>query len=187
MGWGRREAYLFLQLDEPNDTCYNPAQRVNPIQLPHWSDLIIDSGVCLMFDNDDPAQRKALIRALQASGLDAAEYSSGGGIMHVIVPLLDDSTDPATVNASDPSLRTELETGVLSWPHSASLLIATGSAYKPCDVGLFGYNGRTGEQVELPEWEVAKSLQEAEALFQRFWNERDRWLGFFLDGKLDVR
>jgi hypothetical protein len=40
--------------------------------------------------------------------------------------------------------------------------------------------------VDLPEWEEAKSLEEAKALFQRFWDERDRWLRSFLAGELDV-
>ncbi|MGD8465179.1 MAG: hypothetical protein PVI09_15035 [Anaerolineae bacterium] len=139
-----------------------------------------------MFDNDDPAQRKELIQALQASGLDATEYGPGGSIMHVIVPLLDEYGEPHTITASDPDLRKELEAGLQVWEHEVLLCIATGSAHKPCEVGLFGYNGQTGRQVDLPEWEEAKSLEEAKALFQRFWDERDRWLRSFLAGELDV-
>ena len=138
-----------------------------------------------MFDNDDPAQRKALIQALQACGLGATEYSSGGGIMHVIVPLLDGYGDPP-ITASDPDLRKELEAGLQAWKHEALLCIATGSAYKPCEVGLFGYNGQTGRQVDLQEWKEARSLEEAKALFQRFWDMRDKWLKAFLAGELDV-
>ena len=139
-----------------------------------------------MFDNGDPGHRKALIRTLQGRGLDAIEYSSGGGIMHVMVPLLDACTDPPTVTASDPSLRIELESGLQIWPHKALLCIATGSAYELCEVGLFGYNGQTGDQVELTKWEKTSSIEEAETVFQRFWDERDRWLRSFLAGELDV-
>ena len=140
-----------------------------------------------MFDNDNPAHRNALIQALQSSGLEAAEYTSGGGIMHVIVTLLDSYTDPPTINTTDRNLGMELESRLASWSHEAFLCIATGSANEPCEVGLFGYNGQTGGQVELPEWEEANSLQEAEALFWQFWNERDRWLELLLAGKLDVQ
>ena len=138
-----------------------------------------------MFDNDDPDQREELIQALQAVGLEAGEWDSGGGITHVITPLLDPYSDPPTINAQDPALRSEFEGGLQVWPHEASLYIATNSLQTTCDIGLMGSDGRTGDQVATANWEHVDSLEEAVSLFQQLWDERDRWLRAFLVGELD--
>jgi hypothetical protein len=44
-----------------------------------------------MFDNDNPNDREQLVEKLQAKGLPAFEFDSGGSILHVIVPLLQSS------------------------------------------------------------------------------------------------
>ena len=139
-----------------------------------------------MFDNDDPEQREELIQALQAAGLEAGEWDSGGGITHVIVPLLDPYTVPPTINAQDPGLRSEFEDGLRIWPYEASLYIATNSLQTPCEIGLMGNDGQTGRQAATAEWKPVGSIEEAVSLFQRFWSERDKWLMALLAGDLDA-
>lgn len=144
----------------------------------------IQSGGVPMFDNDEPEDRERLIAALQAVGLDASEFESGGGITHVIVPLIDPFSSPPQVSARDLELRTKIEAGLGVWPKMTSLYIASNSLRTACEVGLFGDDGRTGAQVSSPEWPHADSLEEAVALFREFWDERDRWLRIFLAGDL---
>ena len=139
-----------------------------------------------MFDNDDPEQREELIQALQAAGLPAGEWDSGGDITHVIVPLLDPYTDPPTINAQDPELRSEFDAGLESWEYEASLYIATNSLQTACEIGLMGSDGRTGAQVATADWKPVNSIEEAVSLFRRYWDERDRWLGAFLAGEIDT-
>ena len=62
-----------------------------------------------IFDNDDPLQREGLIQALRSADLDASKYESGGGITHVVVPLIDPFSNPPQVSATDPELRAEIE------------------------------------------------------------------------------
>lgn len=157
----------------------------------HISDLeqyvsrqILQAGGLPMFDNDDPEQREELIQALQAAGLAAGEWDSGGDITHVIVPLLDPYTDPPTINAQDPDLRSEFADCLRGWSYEASLYVATNSLQTACEIGLMGGDGRTDAQVATADWEPVNSLEEAVSLFQRYWNERDRWLRAYLAGKL---
>ncbi len=170
-----------------------PGEKRGKTWFVHISDLerylsgqIDKAGGLPMFDNDDPEQREELIQALQAAGLEAGEWDSGGGITHVIVPLLDPYSDPPTINAQDPSLRPGLEGGLRAWPHEASLYIATNSLQTTCDIGLMGSDGRTGDQVATANWEHVNSLEEAVSLFQQLWDERDRWLGAFLAGEINA-
>lgn len=139
-----------------------------------------------MFDNDAPLQRGNLIEALRATGLEAGEWDSGGGIMHVIVPLLNLYTDPPTICAQDPGLRSKLEVGLQAWLHSASLYIATNSLRTACEIGLVGDDGQTGAQVTTADWEHVDSLEEAVSLFQGYWDERDKWLEAFLRGDINT-
>ena len=139
-----------------------------------------------MFDNDDPDKREELIQALQAAGLEAGEWDSGGGITHVIVPLLDPYADPPRIYTRDPAVFSELWAGLQAWPHEASLYIATNSLQTTCDIGLMGSDGQTGRQAATPSWQPVRSLEEAVSLFQRFWNERDKWLRALLAGELNA-
>ena len=139
-----------------------------------------------MFDNDDPNQRQDLIRALKSIGLNAWEFNSGGGIMHVVVPLLDRICDPPVVQAQDPEIRSYLENGIKVWPHETCLYIATNSLRTTCEVGLMGNDGRTGNQVTSAEWEHVDSLGEVVSVFQRYWRERDTWLRKLISGELAV-
>lgn len=139
-----------------------------------------------MFDNDDPEQRTSLIQALQAVGLDAWELNSGGGVMHVIVTLLDGTVYPPVISAQDPGLRASLEDVVKTWPHDSTLYIATNSLQSECDIGLMGNDGRTDAQVAMSEWKHADSLEEAVSVFQQIWYERDQWLEALIAGQLTL-
>ena len=110
-------------------------------------------------DNDDPEHRRMLIAALREEGLDAYEYHSGGGLMHVVVDLVNDA------------------------PEGEDLLqIATGSVASPCDVGLIGW-GPDGN-VWTPEFVRTPPLADAVAAFRRFYAERTRWITAFREGWL---
>jgi hypothetical protein len=137
-----------------------------------------------MYDNDDPVQRANLIKVIAAYGLDAWEFNSGGGIMHVVVTILDTSVEPPIISAQNPDLQGQLEEAVKTWSHEATLYIATNSLRTNCEIGLMGNDGRTGSQVASAEWEHVDSLDEAVFVFRKFWNERDRWLQDFVEGKL---
>jgi len=52
-----------------------------------------------MFENDNPNDREQLIEKLRAKGLPALEFDSGGGILHVIVPLLQSSKRGLEIHA----------------------------------------------------------------------------------------
>ena len=139
-----------------------------------------------MFDNDDSVQRASLIQALQSVGLEAWELNSGGGIMHVIVTLLDGAVDPPVISAQDPKLRADLVDALKAWPYDSTLYIATNSLQSECDIGTMGNDGRTDAQVATSEWKHADSLEEAVLAFRQLWAERDSWLNKFVEGKLEA-
>lgn len=109
-------------------------------------------------NNDDPANRETLIHNLNARGIPAYEYHSGGGIMHVAVNLIDDA-----------------ETEDL-------LQIATGSAETCCDLGLMGW--RDGGSWEGADWIPIASMQEAEEHIHLLWEDREKLCARFLGGTL---
>lgn len=111
-------------------------------------------------DNDEPSHRAALIEALRAEGLDAYEYHSGGGLMHVVADL---------VNQED---------------GEDLLQIATGSVASPCDVALMGWNESGNVQNE--DWIRTPSLRDAVTAFKRYHADRDTWIRRFHAGELDV-
>ena len=61
-----------------------------------------------MFENHNPNDRELLIEKLRAKGLPASEFDSGGGILHVIVPLLRSSERGLEIHTQDSELRIEL-------------------------------------------------------------------------------
>lgn len=110
------------------------------------------------FDGDRAEHRAALISLLQAEGLKAYEYHSGGGLFHVCVDLLNE-TDP-------------------DW-----LAIATGETDGPA-IGLMGE--RDGHQVESGFDDAPKTFGDMTARFQAFWNERENWIAMFRASALDL-
>ncbi len=112
------------------------------------------------FDNDLSEHRQALIEALRAEGLGAYEYHSGGGIMHVVVDLVNEE-------GSDDLLQ-----------------ITTGSVSSPCDVMLMGWNENGNVQNE--KWTHTPTLREAVEAFRTFLATRQVWIERFRSGALNV-
>jgi hypothetical protein len=128
-----------------------------------------------MFDNDNPNDRAQLIEKLQAKGLPASEFDSGGGILHVIVPLLRSSKQGLEIHAQDSELRLELERALEYNPYHPHLFIATTSSSTSCEIGLMGEDAY-GEVISTYDWELIPSVKLAAAIFEGFWNKRDEWL-----------
>lgn len=137
-----------------------------------------------MFENDDRAQRKRLIKALVKDGLDAWELNSGGDTMHVIVTLFDFTVDPPVNTATDATLRAKLENAVKGWISDGYLYIATNSLQSDCEIGLMGIDGTTDAQVSLETWRPIDSLEEAVKTIQQHWNDRDKHIRAYLEGEL---
>lgn len=110
-------------------------------------------------NNDEPEHRQALIHALRREGLEAYEFHSGGGTMHVVVDLVNE-------------------------PGGDLLQIATGSAASPCDVGLMGWRNQANVQDET--WIAALTQKQAVTAFRQYWEERSDWVHCFERGDLDI-
>lgn len=137
------------------------------------------------FENDDPSHRKALIQVLDSAGLNALEFNSGGGIMHVLVPLIDPYSDSEISSAENPEIAQKIITYQKKCKEEVSLYIATGSAASSCDIGFIGDDGY-GNQVDSPVWDHAETLDDAVNIFLKLWQERDHWLQEFIEGKLSL-
>lgn len=112
-------------------------------------------------NNDEPIHRQALIQALQSQGLDAYEYNSGGGTMHVCVDLVDGEASPDEL-----------------------LQITTGSADSPCDVGIMGYSA--SGQAQSPDFIRTPTLEDAVSAFKDCYRERDQWVERLRAGELNT-
>ena len=112
------------------------------------------------FDNDLSEHRQALIEALRAEGMNAYEYHSGGGLMHVVVDLVNEE-------GSDDLLQ-----------------IATGSVSSPCDVMLMGWNEQGN--VQSDSCIRTLTLADATSAFTSYTAESEMWLEKFRSGALDV-
>ena len=137
----------------------------------------------MRFENDDPSHRKALIRALDSAGFNASEFNSGGGVMHVMMPLIDPYSDNGISSVENPETAKKTADYLKKCKEEASLYIATSSAASNCDIGFIGDDGY-GNQVESPLWEHAGTLDDAVNIFLKLWQDRDYWLHEFLEGKL---
>jgi hypothetical protein len=114
----------------------------------------------LELDSDREDHRRALIRALAEEGLDPYEYHSGGGLMHVVVDLVNEEGGEDL------------------------LQIATGSVASPCDVGLMGWNENGNVQDE--SYTRTPMLGDAVAAFKRYWSEKEVWVTRFRAGELNL-
>jgi hypothetical protein len=137
-----------------------------------------------MFKNDNPNDREQLIEKLQAKGLPASEFDSGGGILHVIVPLLRSSEQGLEIHAQDSELRLELERALEYNPYHPHLFIATTSSRTSCEIGLMGEDAY-GEVISTYDWEAIRDVELAAAIFEGFWNKRDEWLQKWMAGDLN--
>jgi len=137
-----------------------------------------------MFDNENPNDREQLIEKLQAKGLPASEFDSGGGILHVIVPLLRSSEQGLEIHTQDSELRIELERALEYNPYHPRLFIATNCSRTSCEIGLIGEDAY-GEVISTYDWELIPDVELAVAIFEGFWNKRDEWLQKWMAGALN--
>ncbi len=137
-----------------------------------------------MFQNDNPNDREQLIEKLQAKGLPACEFDSGGGIFHVIVPLLQSSERGLELHAQDSELRLEIESALEYNPYHPHLFIATNNLRTSCEIGLMGEDAY-GEVISVYDWELIPDVEFAVAIFEGFWNKRDEWLQKWMAGVLN--
>jgi hypothetical protein len=137
-----------------------------------------------MFENDNPNDREQLIEKLQAKGLPAFEFDSGGGILHVIVPILRSSEQGLEIHAQDSKLHLELERALAYNPYHPHLFIATTSSRTSCEIGLMGEDAY-GEVISTYDWELIPDAKLAVAIFEGFWNKRDEWLQKWMAGVLN--
>jgi hypothetical protein len=137
-----------------------------------------------MFENDNPNDREQLIEKLQAMGLPAFEFDSGGGFLHVIVPLLQSSERGLEIHAQDSELRIELERALEYNPYHPHLFIATNNLRTSCAIGLMGEDAY-GEVISTYDWEFISDVELAVAIFGGFWNKRDEWLQKWMAGALN--
>ena len=137
-----------------------------------------------MFENDNPNDRAQLIEKLQAKGLPAFEFDSGGGILHVIVPLLRSSEQGLEIHAQDSELRLKLERALEYNPYHPHLFIATNCSRTSCEIGLTGEDAY-GEVISTYDWELIPDVKLAAAIFEGFWSNRDEWLQKWMAGALN--
>ncbi len=137
-----------------------------------------------MFENDNPNDREQLVEKLQAKGLPAFEFDSGGGILHAIVPLLRLSEQGLEIHAQDSELRLELERALEYNPYHPHLFITTNNLRASCEIGLMGEDAY-GEVISAYDWELIPNVELAVAIFEGFWNKRDEWLQKWLTGALN--
>jgi hypothetical protein len=137
-----------------------------------------------MFENDNPNDREQLIEKLQAKGLPAFEFDSGGGILHVIVPLLRSSEQGLEIHAQNSELHLELERALEYNPYYPHLFIATNCSRASCEIGLMGEHAY-GEVISTYDWELIPDVELAAAIFEGFWNKRDEWLQKWMAGALN--
>ena len=137
-----------------------------------------------MFESHNPNDREQLIEKLRAKGLPASEFDSGGGILHVIVPILRSSERGLEIYAQDIELRRELERALEYNPYHPHLFIATNNLRTSCEIGLMGEDAY-GEVISTYDWELIPDVELAAAIFEGFWNKRDEWLQKWMAGALN--
>lgn len=133
-----------------------------------------------MFENDNPEDREKLVEELIRHDLNAFEWNSGGGIYHVIVPLINPYDDSISIHAQDKNLVEEMQANIANWPDDTYLFIATNSLQSDCEIGLMGQSGKNGNPVSSPDWKFINYLDEAVKEFQSIWEDRDEWIGKLL-------
>ena len=129
-----------------------------------------------MFENDNPEDREKLVEELIRHDLNAYEWNSGGGIYHVIVPIINTYNDSNLIHAQDKNLIENMQANIADWPDETYLYISTNSLQSDCEIGLMGQSGKNGNPVSSPDWKFITSLDEAAKEFQCIWEDRDEWI-----------
>ena len=136
-----------------------------------------------MLDNDNPEHRADLVAQLRAKGLPAFEWSSGGDINHVVLPLRQEGDEGYEINAENGDLAPELHTILEHSQHNPHLFIATNSLLTSCEIGLMGEDV-DGEFVASENWRHAADFESAVGLFEEFWQNGHEWLRKWVDGEI---
>jgi len=137
----------------------------------------------MMLDNDNSVDRADLAAQLRAKGMPAFEWSLGGDLTHVVVPLLQEGEEGYEINSLDGDLGLELHAILEHGAHNPYLFIATNSLESACDIGLMGED-IYGQFVGSAHWEHAAEVEDAIGLFRGFWENGDEWLRKWADGDL---
>ena len=138
-----------------------------------------------MLDNDNPDHRAELVKRLNAKGLPAFEWESGGGIVHVVVPLLQEGETRYEINAESTELISDLQKALKHNPYNPHLYIATNSLQTSCEIGLMGEDAY-GNFVSSKNWDRVIEFEAAEKSFYSLWKNRDNWLRKWVSGELDT-
>jgi hypothetical protein len=136
-----------------------------------------------VFENDDPKDRKELIRRLIAKGMPSFEFNSGSGIIHVVVPLIESSGSGFEINAQNEELIMELKKALENNPYNPHLFIATNSLRTSCEIGLMGEDAY-GNFISTGDWEYTPDIEKAQVIFDNYWNSRDKWIRKWVAGEL---
>lgn len=124
----------------------------------------------------DAQERGHLIQVLEEAGLPAHEQRMAGGVQ-VIVALFDRNTDPITVEVERPDLSEYMGQAAKSLPEDAYLYIGSRMKGSEQQVGLLA-NGVPS--FDFNDWQTVSRLQEAQAAYLHFWDQRDAYLNEFV-------
>ena len=138
----------------------------------------------ITYDNNNPDHRILLVEALKERGIPAFEWNSGGGIYHVIVPLISDSESNPEINSEDSTLVSIVLNILKRSSYNPFLFIATNSLRTSCDIGLMGEDPNTGDQVGSINWIYAAELKGVIKQIQKHWDKRDILIKSWVEGSL---
>ena len=127
-----------------------------------------------MFDETRPQDRSRLLEVLQEKELEAREFEEDGDV-HVVVPLLDLSTQPKVIATLNPELRTYLSEAGARWSQETYLFIATHHDPEQA-VGLMYEHPDADREFTFENWQPVNTLEEAIEAFENFWDQRDSFL-----------
>lgn len=131
------------------------------------------------FQNEKLSHRAHLLELLKRSGFPAQELNSGGGTMHVVVPLFDACyQDKVIIEAQADHLKSKLSEIAQTLRWEAYLYIATNSGDRGSEIGLIG------NEAESPDMLRTGTFTETVATFANFWKDRDFWLQEYIAGRL---
>lgn len=135
------------------------------------------------YNNEIPGDRAALANALAQAGLPAMEIEDDG-MAHVVVPLARLQRDGYQAHARNAVLISEVISRFNNYyGYAPHLFITTRSRGAGVDIGISGEDCN-GNAVTLPVWEHTGDLDGAVDIVRRLWEQRDRWLRSWLDGRM---
>jgi hypothetical protein len=125
-------------------------------------------------------QRAELQQALEEAGMRANTFTARDGKEYLVLPLLDSRTDPMTIAAEDPELRSYFLKAAREWEDVAYLFICSGGQSAPWKIGVIGYNGYTRKDYYPGDWQEAADTGRAVEEISNLWDNRDALLNEFI-------